>query len=612
MTLMVEAISAQDKTTAMELISQEKALSKSGARLLQSIKDNLAGMKWERSQLKFLKADDIDLGKRLKDMEIPLRGMEIALSFCPSFPVQMMDDELEHVLHISKVQIGLKLEQPNCPAPFDATTVPEEEALDRSIWAIKTTSTTQENLSALFFLYNMELLIDGPPVAQDFPNSLKQDTEQSNKMTCDFQKAWSNLNRGARSQNFGFAVKCSLSLGLAVFFGLLYNKENGYWSGLTIAISFVTGRQATFNVANTRAQGTAMGSIYGILCLFVFQRFLELRLLALLPWIIITSFLIHSRIYGQAGGFSAAIGALLIVGRKDYGTPSELAIARITEASIGLLCLILVEILLNPVRAATLAKTQLSQSMGALADCISNISLCSQQKNMQASKPLRDKRHQLKHHVNELEKFIQEAELEPNFWFLPFHGACYSKLLGSLSTMMNLLLFVSYQIEFIAEASQNSGGVLEEVLQKINDDLEHFNEKVGFSLKSLEEATSASLQVFKEASQRDNASHDIELGKSSNRNSFNHLTTENRDVENILGSFLQHVEEFDKICIEEGKDKTMSQMVLRLIGLGFCIQSLARETMEIKNQVKELVKWENSSSQRNLYKIPSKIIQMHT
>ena len=41
-------------------------------------------MKWERPQLKFLKANYMDLGKKLQDMEIPLRGMEIALSFCTS------------------------------------------------------------------------------------------------------------------------------------------------------------------------------------------------------------------------------------------------------------------------------------------------------------------------------------------------------------------------------------------------------------------------------------------------------------------------------------------------------------------------------------------------
>ncbi|KAF3449206.1 hypothetical protein FNV43_RR09934 [Rhamnella rubrinervis] len=478
--LIVEAISAQDKTAAMELISQEMALSKSGARLLQNIEDNLGGMKWDRPQLKFLKANYMDLGKKLQDMEIPLRGMEIALSFCASFPVGMIDDELKLVLENFKSQIGLKLEQAKCTAPFDATTAPEGkgECFDRPIWTVITTSTIHENMSVPFLLYCMKFLLDGPPVARDLQNSLKHDTEESNEMLCNLRKAWSNLNIKPSGQSFSFAFKCSLSLGLAVFLGLLYNKENGYWSGLTIAISFATGRQATFTVANARAQGTAMGSVYGILCLFVFQRVLELRLLALLPWIIITSFLMHSRVYGRAGGISAAIGGLLIVGRTNYSSPSEFAIARITEASIGLLCLILVEILLNPVRAATLAKTELSQSMGALGDCIRNIILCSPQKSMPASKSLREKQQQLKYHVKELEKFIKEAELEPNFWFLPFHGACYSKLLGSLSKMVDLLHFVPYQIEFLTEASQDLGGVLVELLEQMNDDLEQFTEKL--------------------------------------------------------------------------------------------------------------------------------------
>lgn len=90
-----------------------------------------------------------------------------------------------------------------------------------------------------------------------------------------------------------FASKCSITLGLAVLLGLLYNKENGYWSGLTVAISFSTGRQPTFTVANARAQGTVMGSIYGVLCSFVFQKFVDLWFLPLLPWIIFASFLSH-------------------------------------------------------------------------------------------------------------------------------------------------------------------------------------------------------------------------------------------------------------------------------------------------------------------------------
>lgn len=542
-------------------------------------------MKWIRPQLICLKANYMDLGKKLQDMEIPLRGMEIALSFCTSFPVGMIDDELKHVLQSFKSQIGLKLEQAKCSAPFDATTAPEGkgEALDGSLWKVKTTSSMHDNMSALFLLYCMELFLDRPPVAEDLQNTLKHDNKKSNEMLHNLQKAIKPSR-----QSLVFAFKCSLSLGLAVFFGLLYNKENGYWSGLTIAISLVTGRQATFTDANARVQGTAMGSVYGVLCLFVFQKVLELRLLALLPWIIISSFLMHSRIYGKAGGIAAAIGALLIVGRTNYGPPSEFAIARLTEASIGLLCLILVEVLLDPVRAATLARTELSHSMAALRECITSIALLDQQKSTPASKSFRGKQQQLKYHVNKLEMFIEEAELEPNFWFLPFHTSCYSKLLESLTTTVDLLLFISYQIDFLAEASQDFRGIFEELQQQMNEDLKQFTEEVGSSLKFLAEATSTpSLKEFNEALQIDNSAHEVELGKSGR-----HFSANNKDYENIVSCFIQHLEEFSKKYSEEGSNNPRNQMLLCLMGLGFCIQSLARETMEIENQVRELVKWE--------------------
>lgn len=239
-----------------------------------------------------------------------------------------------------------------------------------------------------------------------------------------------------------FASKCSITLGLAVLLGLLYNKENGYWSGLTVAISFSTGRQPTFTVANARAQGTVMGSIYGVLCSFVFQKFVDLWFLPLLPWIIFASFLKFSRMYGQPGGLSAAVGALLILGRKKYGAPSKFAIARITEAIIGLTCLIMVEVLLRPVRAATLAKIEISRCLMGLQDWIEGVAMDSH------SISLRTYHQKLAFLVGGLETFVGEAELEPNFWFKPFHAGCYRKLLGSLSKMVDILAFTANQMEF--------------------------------------------------------------------------------------------------------------------------------------------------------------------
>lgn len=164
---------------------------------------------------------------------------------------------------------------------------------------------------------------------------------------------WSNWPIKISSERLMVAIKCSLSLGLEVLLGLLYSKENGYWAGLPVAITIASAREATFTVANVKAQGTVLGTVYGILVCSLFGRFLLLRSLSLLPWFVFVSFLQRSQMYGQAGGNSVVIGAVIKLGRKNYGPPSQFAIARITETFIGLFCSIMVDLILQPTRAST-------------------------------------------------------------------------------------------------------------------------------------------------------------------------------------------------------------------------------------------------------------------
>jgi hypothetical protein len=558
----------------------------------------------------------MDPGEKLREMEIPIRGMEIAVTYCQSFPIGIVDEELRNVLQSLKAQIGLNLEYAKNTVPFGVTTATERTGnfSDKFKQSLK----TPEDLPPSFFFYCMELL-DNLFIAQN-PNCIieidsnKESSYSERQAKCHFQKTWSIMKLRPSSQNLVFAFKCSVSLGLAVLFGLIYNKENGYWSGLTIAISFVTGGHASFAVANARAQGTAMGSVYGILCCVIIQKYVHFRLLPLFPWIIFTSFLSHSRMYGQAGGISATIGALLILGRKDYGPPSEFAIARISEASIGLICFIIVEILVHWVRAATLAKTKLSTSLGALQECFKDIVLHTKQNKPSIFPALRERHNKLRSKVKELEKLIADAELEPNFWFLPFHGACYNKLLESLSKMVDLFPFVPNTIEFLSQISPRVGVALEELQEHINDDLELFKKEVGSRLKCLEEVTSIkSLAVLEKELQKKNMSRDIEFGKSTNANTFKVSSTNEEEVENIVSSFLQHSRKVaDKIYTNNSEDKLKNEMILCLCGLGFSINALMRETMKIEKEVKELVKWENPSSHINLYEISCKVNALHT
>ncbi|MBA0551500.1 hypothetical protein Golob_022382 [Gossypium lobatum] len=605
--LLVEAFCAKGDMAAHNLITDARLLSKAGAKLIGSIKDKHEGMLWEKPWLRFLKPKRSDPGEKLQEMDMPIQGMEWALTTCTSFPVRMMDEELVDVLQIEKKQIALKLEQAMRSVPFDAATTPDMkgENTDRSPWTQKAISTNHEDLSSFFFLYCMELLQDGPAcILKNGEEAKIQESSQQKKQGKSRVKQMQSFHR----ENFVFAIKCSLSLGLAVLFGLIYNNEDGYWSGLTIAISFVTERQATFMVANARAQGTAMGSVYGILCCFIFKKLTDLRFLLLLPWIIFTSFLRHSRMYGQAGGIAAVIGASLILGRKNYGTPSEFAIARTAEATIGLLCFVAVEILFHPSRSATLAKTELSRTLRAVQDCFKVISLHTDRKE-NLMELMREKQKKLKYHVRELQNFIAEAELEPNFWFLPFHCGCYNKLLISICKMTDLLHFTIHLIGFLSAASQMLGVTWEEIQEQIKNVLEHLADKTGSLSKCLDKVLLVkSLEEIEKQLQMESVSQDLELGKSPNADVSTLLGYEETSISEIEKSFLQYtIKVADKTERNEVEEMLKSQMVLCLSSLGYCLNDLKREATETEKEIAELLKWENPTRHVNFPELLSKL-----
>ena len=169
------------------------------------------------------------------------------------------------------------------------------------------------------------------------------------------------------------ALKSSLSLSLAILFGVLFSSGNGYCAGLTIAIAYTPFWDATFRPASVRAHGTALGSGYELLGSFISQNLMEVTLLVPLPWILFISFFHHSQMYGQVGGFAVTSYAMIIMGRRDYGSLMIFAAQRLTETYTGLCCAILFELLLQPKRALTLARAQLAESLMMLHKCLDSV-----------------------------------------------------------------------------------------------------------------------------------------------------------------------------------------------------------------------------------------------
>ncbi|KAG6389684.1 hypothetical protein SASPL_151157 [Salvia splendens] len=118
----------------------------------------------------------------------------------------------------------------------------------------------------------------------------------------------------------------------------------------------------------------------------------------------------QSRMYGQAGGVSAIIGALLILGRKTLALLANSPIARITETFIGLSCSINGGIFFcSP---PGLLPWRRCSYLRACARCMRPWRAVSRRKYLSG---LEERLRKLRVDVIEFGKLIEEAQAEPNF-----------------------------------------------------------------------------------------------------------------------------------------------------------------------------------------------------
>ncbi|KAF7823591.1 fusaric acid resistance-like protein [Senna tora] len=605
--LLVKAVCESDKTSALASISHAKSLAASRTKLLHGIKRYQEGMQWERPPIKFIRPQNylILSGDTLGEVDTTLRGMELALESTNSFPINnniILSQDLKHGLNKFEDHTSLTIKQAlhNGASPL---TVPEPsvKSTTKFLQSLHTIPPTLQDLPIYFFLFCTKLL---------HTTSLAQAQAPTYPRAGPSKGKWTNWAENLKSPKVTHALKFSLSLGLAELLGLIYSKDNGFWSGLPVAITYVSGREATLRVANLKAQGTVLGTVYGVLGCFVFERFLPVRFLSLLPWFVFTSFLQRSRMYGPAGGISAVIGAILILGRKNFGPPSEFAIARIIETFIGLSCSILVDLIFVPKRASTCAKNGLCETLATLRECLGSLSL------VVKSDLLEEKVKKLKVQVNEMKLFIAEAEQEPNFWFLPFHCACYNKLSESFSKMVDLCHFGAHALKSIEKKGLQING--------LENEIGHLMEIVCSSIKSFEEicrmkslkCLEKELEKKKKMKKNNISCDDLELGKSRKSNNdwvVSYLGGhEDDELEKAIGSYLEESRSVvDNAYSVEGEREVKSQGVLSLSAMAFCLSAIMREIIKIEEAIKELIQWENPSCEINLYEISCKLQALH-
>ncbi|XP_047974402.1 uncharacterized protein LOC125216685 [Salvia hispanica] len=536
MNLYLRALTATDKLTKIELISQSKPLSETGSKLFQSIKISEDGLWWERPWRKPTK-----LGERLQNMELEMRGIEYSLiSSATATPFQGAEQQqISEFTQAISTRIEERIEQLRCYSPFNSKVETELVPNSSSLPDPKLPSPNHGWLS--FHLSCIHMFLNEAACCN---------AEPPTKTETGFKRCIPSHER------LMFATKCSLSLSLAVLLGLLFDKENGCWAGLTIAISFVEGRQAIFTVANSRLQGTALGSVYGVICCFLFH-YEVLRLLALVPWIIVTTSLRHSRMFGQTGGVSAAIGALVILGRKNYGVPTEFAIARLTEVFIGITAFIVVDLFLQPTTAATLARNHAYLTASALQDCVKGTRM---QKNQTSDEflDMKEREKHLNQLVSQLKGLVADAETEPSFWFLPFRASCYKKLVRTFTNAVDMLCFITHNLELLSKLAETESG--SKFQEQINNEVQLFEETLSSAYTHLEQGIVTKPEAVLE---------DMEAGKLCSREKPGVPLTEHTEA-----SLARE---------DEGEDdKNQREMVIRYLNATrFCISSLMKEMEDI-------------------------------
>lgn len=292
------------------------------------------------------------------------------------------------------------------------------------------------------------------------------------------------LRRGLEWERVVTAAKCAVSLGLAVLLGLIFNNDHGFWSGLIVATTMTAGRDSTWAVAIARAHGTAIGSVYGVLgCLLSQQpHLMELRFLALLPWIVLSTFLKRSRAYGPAGGIAAALSGIIIVGRRYDEVPMTFTITRLVETFIGLSCTVATDLVFQrKARPTARARAQLHRSIAALRECVDGLASTSS-----ANQQLK----MLLEQVALLKKYAAEAASEPNFlWLAPFPASCYDKVQCSLTRMAQLIGLYQHGRAIIVGTTGSS--------QVLGSNMKRFHSLLSTSLEALLEDNEADLEAGK-------------------------------------------------------------------------------------------------------------------
>uniref|UniRef100_A0A0D9XVZ4 Integral membrane bound transporter domain-containing protein n=1 Tax=Leersia perrieri TaxID=77586 RepID=A0A0D9XVZ4_9ORYZ len=577
------------------IMSQANRAASAGAVLLRRISSVQGDLQWERMPAVLRRwciwgdsEDDQQVGARLHELiEMPLRGMEMActqmmqqnvpstsISRSSIWPtstatwVQHATDQVRLALLTKRnsTSTGINIEM---STKLAATAMETPSALGEHDDDVN----VEQQLAPSVFLLCMDLLhglaagSSPPPPKLKLPDAVASqagkvatikdqdvDGEQS-------PQPEQMMKKGTITSRVVVAGKCGFSLGLAVLLGLLFSSDHGFWSGLIVATTMSTARDWTWALAIARAHGTAIGSVYGALaCLLIDQRrLMELRFVALLPWLILTAgFLKRSRAYGTAGGVAAAVSGIIIVGRRYDEPPMAFTMARLVETFIGLACTVVADLVFQPAaRPSAKAKAQLARCLKALKGCFDSTS--------------KVKVNAVQQQVGLLEKCVAEAAGEPHF--LPFPANSYHKVVASMGRMAQLLYLYTH--------ARAAAAALDE-----HDATQRFHSLVSASLDRC--SIRLSNCKVKDEEEQQQQEEDLEAGFRVSSCCCN--CDDEETPETVVHSFLSHALLQQKQEEEqEAAAATATKTRYLMASIGFCMGEMAKEAQNLEACLLDLI-----------------------
>ncbi|MCO5554582.1 hypothetical protein L7F22_008112 [Adiantum nelumboides] len=448
---------------------------------------------------------------------------------------------------------------------------------------------------------------------------------------------WRKINCSVKnkllSSHCRTAFKMSLAMGLGAFLGSWFDKSKGYWADITLGLGFAgIAKGGSFKIASLRAQGTVAGSIYGLLVVLATKDFPSLRLIALIPWVILTSFLRQSKLYGFSGAMSAFTGAVVILARTNKDSSDEsFTVVRIVEAFMGMASFIVVELLVMPRRAAGMVKIELVSALSAMRSHMAAALLMFSELRCQkccalAVVNLKLQETTLRRSLARVQKLAKEATEEPQLWYSAFPANAYTKLMESQGRMVDMLHFGVCAFDIVVQTMSKADTGIQELHGTFDRTLYVLKESVLPLLEFLEEA----LQSNNITRMSDRKSPCNLSNRDERRAGDDEKLVEQENTAHFarsgrlllrMGSMKSNyfMEEFEKSyqvltnvllrsCVDEVRENYMEEfsnsLLLSLGALAFSLEGLLREASELEQAVHELLQLESPWNLIELWNSP--------